>query len=78
MRSNAAAIRADCSYIRGDPSYVRMESASTLIETIRFRAQVVSMLADRLPTVPESSSIQTYLPSKVAESPSTRADLASM
>ena len=75
-RSNAAAIRTDCSSIRGDPSYIRMEFASTLTETVRFRAQVVRMLADRLPTVPESSSIQTYLPSIVTESSLTEPDIA--
>ena len=53
-----------------------MEFASTLTETVRFRAQVVRMLADRLPTVPESSSIQTYLPSIVTESSLTEPDIA--
>jgi hypothetical protein len=55
-----------------------MEFASTLTETARFQAQVVSTLADHPPTVPESSSIQTYLPSIVAESPSIRVDPASV
>jgi hypothetical protein len=55
-----------------------MEFASTLAETVRFRAQVVSMLADHPPAVIESSSILTNPASTVAESPSIRAGLASV
>jgi hypothetical protein len=75
---SSAAIRTDCSSIRSDPSCIRMEFASTLAEAVRFRAQVVRMCADRPPTVHESSSIQTYLTLKVAESSWIGADLASV
>jgi len=48
------------------------------VDALRFHADLTRTVADLLSTVSESSSIHTYLPSKVAESPSIRADLASV